>query len=135
MRVGYLAMALLLLLPSCGSDSSSGSGSGGAAGNGSGGAAGSGGNSAAGSGGGSSGDACDTGCSAVDGFCTASKEQCVSGCMAGRTNFPNCTAEYDALFECAATRPESDFHCDPAGQAQLNAGVCSAEVDALLACH
>jgi hypothetical protein len=46
----------------------------------------------------------------------------------------DCSSQLDAVNQCGATRPASDFNCDADGLPQLNAGVCQAEVDAVIAC-
>ncbi len=119
-----------LVLAACGGSSSSGgrAGDGGA----SGGAGGSGGT--AGGSGGTGADICQSTCEAVAGVCAGDTPSCVSGCKQGYAIVPLCTQQLDAVNQCAATRPDSDFSCDAGGQPQLKAGVCPAEVAAVQAC-
>ena len=60
-------------------------------------------------------------------------DTCVSMCEQ-TANSPVCTSQLKALLKCSAPRPVSDWECGSDGEADLKAGVCDPEGQALFAC-
>ncbi len=60
--------------------------------------------------------------------------QCVPDCESGRAKVPQCTAEFDALQQCAASYGPCGFYCDSHGVSQLQPNLCQQEWDAVNNC-
>jgi len=129
-----LFACLISALGGC-SSADEGEGSGGAAGSSGSGGAGSGGTGAvAGS------QTCTNWCSKQSQMnialsCESKYDDCPEFCNLTTNATPSCADEYDALFACQATTPDSEWYCGPNGQlARVKEGVCATEYSAVEEC-
>ena len=92
-----------------------------------------------GTGGTTSGSICERGCRTVTGLdCPEDPPDCVSDCEEGFSVvgvlYADCVDEYTSALECAVGHPASDWECNAAGVAQLNAAFCNTELEAFTTC-
>lgn len=86
-----------------------------------------------------SGSICERGCRIVTALdCPEDPPDCVADCEEGfavvGALYADCVDEYTSALECAVGRPASDWECNAAGVAQLDAAFCNTELEAFTMC-
>jgi hypothetical protein len=125
-----LFLLTLTAIAACNDDggSSSDAGSGGMAGM-----------AGAGSGGqGAAGDAsnttpCPMVCAIAESLDCPNETKCLVSCN-GLYDAAQCRSELRAFIDCSVERPASDWECNEEGEADLKAGICQAQLDAVETC-
>ena len=67
--------------------------------------------------------------------CPDTPADCANDCQLQATASAKCRTVIESAIACAATRPASDFACDPdLGTAELSETVCTSEYEAVVTC-